>query len=283
MTAVVSKSFCLGRKGNIHLFVRPAVADLWKIMSSRYAVNGRALIEGPPGVGKSAAGLMWLLNEAQRGKVQHAFWFHWSKGTIRSVVKVTSEGGQIFICTYEGSIGIAARDWPSWTDVCSRASVICLDGITGVSREFMLDACTWAMKASKSVLIFASQSISLNDEDSDDMNLEYYKVASWTKEEYQRALSTPAIRDQVKALQGLVLEPTADSKWFEEQYFYAGGSARLMFDYCVEDNVRKGVRTRLNQHIEGCNDYGSVFRIGPKSSNSVNHLYSRIEEKKLHT
>lgn len=218
---------------------------------------------------------MWLLQYIKVGK--KALWLHIEHMIIGGKVEISWD--EFNVCAVEIQVVDVLGD--IFLSTCVDVDVIILDGCTNEYefRTFFNKASYWGGKNKKSIFAFSSTGIKTCEEDLICYGIETYSVPSWSTVDYESALSNGTfwslINDRIS-----ICGEQSKAEWFENKYFYAGGSARFMFYYDLEPTMADGssnlkcLLPKINNYLSQCSNFNDIFKIRLSSSLAVNHLYN---------
>jgi hypothetical protein len=271
---IVSKGF--SQSGNIFidktLYKNNGFRQIWELLGNIQAI-WHAVIQGPPGIGKSHAA--WALSCAYAAKgnlVVHAFMEGTSFATIavlqsNVILRMTKEA-----CSAAEGLKIMQGIYPG--------SLHVIDGVSQNTRDLFLTLRGPWILVTSTGLRFTDHQVEILDKPT------IINVESWKLEEYKKALlmgcssqtigpvtinddvlkcdaeelsldPMPAINDGI--LEGDADEVTLDltsheflERWLEEKYFFCGGSVRYMFVFTLQ--IAKNTIRNAFQHQNNLSD-----------------------------
>jgi hypothetical protein len=196
----------------------PAVA-----MITHLTVNAISLVQGPPGSGKSSMAWLWACQEAASGK--SVLWIHLDE-LGGNICLMRDNDCQKYISTIDRVTEIL--------DNCNE-NILVLDGLVQLKHDsFISHASVWVQTNSKKKLVLVSSlQLILKQETIKVHQISEFKMPSWTIEEYNTALQNKLFKESViHILPGDSLQEKIDDK-----YFLAGGCARWMFEFTVDEVI----------------------------------------------
>ena len=257
-------------KEESQIFVRAETVTLWEKIENTLVVQGTNLrITGPPGTGKSTEAWAWALWKAGSAK-QTITWLHFTK---TRKVKVVIGPERVVRCDVSNSTDLSLLIAQSCSDY------LIVDGVTKENSTSFLQSCSsWFEKTKKPFLVVTSVSVPLSVEVEGSAKLETHVVPSWVVDQYLEACRSRTFYESVYAnLQRpngidngvLVWEEEKVAEIVQEKDFYAGGSARWMFDFSYAD-----FKKDFNTHFAKVLNYKAILSQaeGPEHPNAVNHL-----------
>jgi hypothetical protein len=241
------------------VFVRPESVAMWSAIEDAVASGKNLRVSGPPGTGKSTEAWAWAMWKAQHTK-KKVVWFHYAK---TRATKVVIDGASMKVFTGH-SAKIADIE-------NSEGDFLIVDGVMEKdSIEITRDCSAWrGFGASRTFVTVSSVSVSPATEQDQEAHLTGHTVPSWTLEQYELACNDDDFFNSVKAKLCNGDEGMERDDLIIAKYFFAGGSARWMFEFTLVDLKRD-----FDIHFNKVQNYRAVFGVvgGEKSTDAVNHL-----------
>ena len=256
------------------LYTRNEVETLWDSLDAFYENDFEVLfaIHGAPGVGKSCNVWKWMCHKAVKEDV---LWIHLNQSAKSKCVRSTA--GQFFGCSVNPD------------QVCriileSKAKMIAVDGYTNeTSKLLVANGAHFEILEAKKVVFVCSQAVSftpahfgLHAGQSRSLELQ-----PWVLDQYLRAC------ENILFLKSLFLWPLDTSasdekkiiqdakRLVNKRFYYAGASARWMFEYDLE-----GIKREIKYYIAKVNNYSSLMAVVTGTTDdSLNHLIMNIQNK----
>jgi hypothetical protein len=224
--------------GDLVLYRRNAFDDQVRFMQDEIIVEGAlGWILGSPGTGKSVAAFAFAISKSLED-----WTVIWVKlfPSARPVCLML-QGNQKFSapCTTEMILHLLKQ--PASTN----KHLLIVDGFVSNQADHVTiqeEAYQWRKldKTNRRLIIVCSMLSRGKVSEGDDAvyKVREFLLYSWTKGEYVEALSIPVFRESV--LSALDAAPeTQLLDMIEQKFYYAGGSARYMFQFRTEDVIRK--------------------------------------------
>ncbi|KAG9410024.1 hypothetical protein AC1031_018056 [Aphanomyces cochlioides] len=231
------------------------------------------LIKGPPGVGKSITTWFWVCKQAASGK--SVLWIS---------VAIDSDP-RLFRLTQESTHAIIFTDLDDISPYIIKATddIVVIDGVTKKERHVQLENKVFNVQVvgKRYAISVASMSVKRNDETHDQARVQKFTASPWSWEEYCEATNNSDFWSSIRPYlenQELCNQDDEEHKYDDEdhkydlvdqKYYYAGCSARWMFDY----NVPQLIET-IDTHFAQVGDVAAFFKalMGEESSIALNHL-----------
>ena len=250
------------------LFMRQASLELVGLLRNLCDGDSPGMrIFGAPGVGKSCTVWAWACDE-RLSNDKKVLWVHvLAKGPPEDVVLMT--GKKIF------HIECTAADIMS-----SDADIIVVDGVTnaGSHDKYSCELLTWGIcQEHRRWVQVASTELRLNEQDEEAQEITHFEMPPWTLQEYIAAcrdddfynhvscmfkgLSSGVADETIAALQGEDRE-----ELIKEKFFYAGCSARWMFNYTTAE-----VKDTIEEQFNRCTSFMALTAGG--GGGAVNHFW----------
>lgn len=212
------------------------------------------VVQGPPGCGKSTAVWTYLLGWAKSGK--KFLWFNMKKSTLTMI-----DAGEVFPPT---EVLLAELD----TYVMSGVHTLVLDGLRNADIPTVEPMLKRAIRMNIDVILVASTQVStkINVRSAGIKRgvkdkVRKLVVKGWTMKEYEAACEHDLFFNHV--LGNLLPEgaerkdtytPEERRELLRQKFYYAGHSARWMFDFTIAEVV-KDIKDRLAE----CNDFSAML------------------------
>ena len=249
------------------LFMRNASLELLNKLRGDF----RGLrIFGAPGVGKSILVWMWACDEFLTNK-KKVLWVHLRK--MRFSQSVLMSGGEVF------KVEDTDADYVLFSD----ADIIVVDGVTeGESQEYTRNLFYWeGYRKHRKCVQVASTQLRINKVDDKIDKILRFKLPPWTLQEYITACRDREFYNEVSCMfedlrEGAANEDIASLKdedredVIAEKFFYAGGSARWMFNFTT-----KQVMEEIMDESQKVDSFNTLIKGGggDASKSTVNHLW----------
>jgi hypothetical protein len=217
------------------VFLREEAIDQWKFLEQAKIKKEKkgwriGRVQGPPGTGKSTFGWAWARSKAYTSE-EEVLWAHLEKGKASVVVR---------LCGNE-AIPLGELEDQPFVDVIHKfkGTFIVLDGIGLETPDSILKAARKTLTGRR-VVELTSQGLVDTLQATHTSETEVHVALSWSFEQYSAAMSDKKFRDNV----GWKGQTWAVD--LEEKFFYAGGCARWMFGFSV-DQVIKDIEAGLEK------------------------------------
>jgi hypothetical protein len=268
----------------ITIYVRKEVDIAWKqidsIMSSKD--QNKAILVGVPGSGKSVLAWAWAVKSSQTKRV---IWLHLNDNSSQFHLTTLSSG---VITSYEFVEPSVLSAWVGLEEYLSdNSDVVIFDGYNKFiqSAQYLYErlAC-WTSNGLglRKYLICSSHQIDIPKFSSSGYVVS--KMACWTYADFEAALAQPLIWQQVKPvlLSDVDIaeedmdeaDPETKTVLLERKFYYAGFSARWMFDITVCAIISE---TKL--YHEKISDLDKFFKGATEEAteDAMNHLQVSIQ------
>ncbi|KAL3672631.1 hypothetical protein V7S43_001926 [Phytophthora oleae] len=276
LPAAFVKKCGLVSNGDLMMYCRPQVHELWKFLREKVVVqNSRGFIVGPPGTGKSACTLSFAasLDREQWNVV----WIHLTRTWKACVAMGTKQ--------YWGIRNREPFDLPR---IAGKRLFLCVDGYkyTDADNAFLGDILVELQETDRLVICSSMTTLGKRDKQDDiHAKLEFFFMYSWTQDEYLEAIENEAFYKTVEAkFDATSVSEVSDEGNKEEElcegdkkkracqlkFYYAGGSCRFMFQFTTEEVkgiLIEGVESALNK-TELVTYCGGAFHTA-----AINRLY----------
>jgi hypothetical protein len=190
---------------------------------------------GPPGIGKSCIVWAFVCDEFLRMQ-KKVLWVHVEKDAKPIHILMTE--GKVF------HIFGADHEFVSESD----ADIVVIDGVIGgVHRHslYMESLWEWRVNPNRKAIQVASMQVKINTASDKFKDIVRCTLAPWSLEDYLCACRDDEFFKSIAwAFEGLTGEDNEDR--IAEKFFFAGCSARWMFDFSVDD-VKKDIDDYLRQ------------------------------------
>jgi hypothetical protein len=217
----------LRREETVPFLVRSETLRLWETLE-----RTSALVQGPPGSGKSTAVWFWLIRRVRRTD-QTAVWWHFSRVGRRVYLRVSRKGDEINIEKFTTlEMFLTSSGEP---DICV---------VDGVREDTLADAGrSWdvfPVAPDRHHMVWvSSQQVVLPGEELEQYEIEEVSYCSWTEEEAftfassfdettRKQITSDVVRSFPKRL-----DPSSPETSFDDalkiKFWVFGGSARWMF------------------------------------------------------
>lgn len=250
------------------LFARKQVVMLWDSLDAFLSTPNHQIfsIYGGPGLGKSTEVWAWACQKAVSQKVD-LLWVHVEKRSLAKCVE--SRQGSLFTCK-------ANKEQVRKIISETKAKIIIVDGLRRNISQFDGDVEFLPHPDSKHVVVSSlSANVSPSDYGTDYSTFTTLELEPWTLEQY---LSACGSIDFLKSVHCFVLkfEELSDQEIFEdakklvkEKFYYAGASARWMFNLSKEDIERE-----ISDCVLKVSNFNNLmeFTSGARRGESQNHL-----------
>lgn len=257
------------------LYARKEVGTLWDSLDAFYENKSQVLyaVNGAPGIGKSCEVWTWMCHKAVEEDI---LWIHMNQGAKSKCVKSTA--GRFFGCSVNpGQLPRIVLE--------SNAKMIVVDGYTNETSKLLIASdAQFEILEAKKVLFVCSQAVSFTPArfGLHARQIGGLELPPWVLDQYLRACES--IRFLKSIFEWPLDTSSSDEKKIvqdakrlvNEKFYYAGASARWMFEYDVE-----GIKQEIKYYIAKANNYSSLmaFATGPRSDYSLNHLIMNIQNK----
>jgi hypothetical protein len=248
------------------LFASAEVGRLFQVLDDFIPSTERVLaIGGSPCLGKSCTTWAWACKAGlQDGK--HVLWIHVAKLTKASCVSLTDNSCTTCSLRSEALIDLMTT---------SKADIIVFDGYTFKLGDRFAEVVTALIEqvlSSSRKVIFVS-SLGGNDLSLGGNDLARFEMCPWTLEEYLKACLDSDFCKSVSRF--FAIKGTADKiseDLLHEKYFYAGASARWMFE-----TVIKNIKLEIEMHFSEVKNPDALLDLteAPSTVDSCNHLLMR--------
>ena len=253
-------------------YVRQESVDLWNEIENVTNEGTNLRVSGPPGTGKSIEVWAWALWKAKTTR-KKVLWFGIGKGFKKNVVVIDGETQNL--TEYEAEIDYI-KDF--------EGDFIVADGVTiNLDKEITAACATWReRREGRSFITVSSVTIGVGLEILESLNLTTRQVPSWSLDQYEAAIKDDDFFDSVKnclkvndddVVDGLSSDEKVDL--LRAKYYYAGGSARWMFEF----NIEKMLADFEYHFIKVTNFDDIYFEAGGAVALSVNHMRSLLKKK----
>ena len=248
----------------VRLFTRQAVIDLWNNLENKMDSSSCSYITGDPGCGKSCVVWSWCCYKVTKGKT--VLWIHpTDREKIPERVLLLNgfndEDSTFMGTTYSYSVKTSLP----------KADILVLDGITEKNSN---ECFGWVVPKKYSCkFVVSSQQLQLKKEE--DLKNEYV-LSCWEKEDFIDALKNEALLKWIRSTPDVLPNSGTVEEIVDFKYFYAGRSARWMFQYTIND-----VKLFIGKHLDRCPNFDTLVTgmSGPQSSVAINHLISKLPDK----
>eukprot|EP01126_Amoeba_proteus_P023598 TRINITY_DN2369_c0_g6_i1.p1 TRINITY_DN2369_c0_g6~~TRINITY_DN2369_c0_g6_i1.p1 ORF type:complete len:447 (+),score=84.18 TRINITY_DN2369_c0_g6_i1:437-1777(+) len=214
-----------------------------------------SIIEGPPGCGKSSTVWLWACNESHSEYIR---WVH-----VDELLRFTS-------CDMKDSTIFRRTPSDCAEEAISncRADILVVDGVIRKYEQPLFKAFDWLeQNKERKLILVSSLSVDIKPETIVTWGGAGFFLPSWTLGEYETALESC---DLFKSIEMNLPEGDNDREKILNKFYYAGGSARWMFDFNSDE-----VSSFILAYIEKVTDFESLSSsfVGTKSSVAINHLF----------
>ena len=246
----------------VQLFTRQAVVQLWNHLEKILDQEKSVFITGDPGCGKSCVVWSWCCYKVTKGKT--VLWIHTiaHEKSPRRVLLLNGFNDEDR--TFMGSTYILKNSLP-------KADILVLDGITAdnITETFPLVD----RKKYSSTFVVSSQQLQLKSEEA---ILTKYMVHCWEKEDFIDAVKNEALLKWIRSTPDVLPNSGTVEEIVDFKYFYAGRSARWMFQYSIDQ-----VKVVIGDYIDRCPDFDALAAgmSGTQSKEAINHLISKLPNK----
>ncbi|KAL3659188.1 hypothetical protein V7S43_015766 [Phytophthora oleae] len=283
----------------LRLYLRSEVKEEWAALNDNvvktYAVQW---IVGPPGTGKSCAAFAFACS-LERGRNWDVLWIHCppfigkmlscilfrgdsekrtcviGHSQVNFVLQSLRENAVVFVDGYTKDwVGLSVLDacrlWRNENEKCHR--IVIVSSIVSMGKDYLPDGYNkikTMLESSLESLAIAPPTVS-EDTPSEMYCEQLFKVTSWTREDYGKALMYDDffehVRSQLTDSDGAV---GLDERYelLDAKFFVAGGSARMMFNMSSE--------TALDKLRWAISDLGYIRLTALIGNSSVNPLSYR--------
>mmetsp|Transcript_999 Transcript_999/g.1221 ORF Transcript_999/g.1221 Transcript_999/m.1221 type:complete len:589 (-) Transcript_999:188-1954(-) len=238
------------------LFMREEACQLLKKLQEDE--DHSFLIQGPPGSGKSSVVWLWACLMATTSDIM---WVHLDPIGLSSCVRLYN--GKFYSFTKHDNL---LNDMIA---TCNCHTII-LDGITKDNIKLIGTALSGIRRLDNIggpfVVAVASTQLVMALEHLQQQNIKVLSMDSWTLEQYNNCCSNEDFYDEVKTKLG---EGEEKDERIINKYYYAGGCARWMFSFTVNETC-----IDVENHINKCENFVQLIEesSGPSSNVAVNHL-----------
>ena len=271
----------------LRIFLRDENLEIARRLDQFVATNDLLFyLQGPPGVGKTKESILWMLQSVAKGSGAEDSNAPWAW------IPLTKSGGtgvvnEVYLLDRSGTASNPVRyrvihTSNLATDLCNwGVKVVVFDNGNQGNRGPIDDCLVMKLKT------IAVSSLQMKFDDSFSRQ-QSYTVSGWKEAEYLEACKDDIFFNSIKATlqtgdftEEELNDPTTRSEVVAAKYHLAGGCARWMFQYSVEQLLSPaGVIQSIDNHVDRVS-YHQVIAgfIGDRSITEVNHLLSRIDNR----
>ena len=268
----------LYKDGDLLVFQRPIFLQEWKYLEEQILAKGKVgSIVGPPGVGKSITALAFA-SQLNR-EIWNITWIHLRRDSIDFVRFSSSKN-------FYGSIEFSQLKDALYVEN-DHKHILFLDGYSQErNHQGWLGTCeSWfeSDRANHRFVTISSMSARTGNTDAHDkrLGLVTFQTDSWTLADYVDAIKSDTFFDSIKenlctdkaAIGSVCISQEQRQNLIRSKYYFAGGSARFMFDFETEEVI-----CALERAISEAKNVEDFFNNFVGDMSKVNRLFGSYSE-----
>jgi hypothetical protein len=269
------------KSGKNFVYIRKDVEELYASLATVVPQNLLCSVVGAPGAGKSLATFSFACTILDKG--YEIIWIHLPKMLEPCYVKFVDGGKAVGTLSSDEQVSALLQ-----TSASDKISLLILDGVTTEHGSIEKICYRWVSKGTNRRLIcVASMGSGPRLSDNEMIRLNFFKIrfCSWSRDDYLRAIKNLEFSAQIEPMldahfspSEAVLgkrkspeQPISMEDKLESKFFFAGSSARAMFDLKTDQII-----SYVCDYVQRAqNLYGYLSgEMAECSDIAVNHLLS---------